>query len=171
MVQPAAQTLVRAQLERPAGFDFAAVLEGAPVLSPDGQQIVFVASKDASAIPSVRANVDRFLPGLNGPPTTNRRFAADDDVDLYAEVYGAMENSAVKTVLTVRNDVGEVVRAKTLKPFPSDKCLAGIRCLAVSVMGALSNHDDGSYILSLSAEQGTSSTAREVRLIRSSPQP
>jgi Tol biopolymer transport system component len=41
-----AQTLVRAQLERPAGFDFATVLEGAPVLSPDGQQIVFVASKD-----------------------------------------------------------------------------------------------------------------------------
>jgi Tol biopolymer transport system component len=41
-----AHTLVRAQLEPPAGYSFATVLEGAPVLSPDGQQIVFVASKD-----------------------------------------------------------------------------------------------------------------------------
>jgi eukaryotic-like serine/threonine-protein kinase len=41
-----ARTLVRAQLEPPAGFNFATVLSGAPVLSPDGQQIVFVAVKD-----------------------------------------------------------------------------------------------------------------------------
>jgi len=41
-----AQQLVWAQIERPAGFDFAFVLYGAPVVSPDGQQIAFVASKD-----------------------------------------------------------------------------------------------------------------------------
>src|SRR3984893_10641011 len=41
-----AQMLFRAQLERPASFNFATVLDGAPVLSPDGQQIAFVASKD-----------------------------------------------------------------------------------------------------------------------------
>jgi len=41
-----AQKLVRAQIERPVGFDFAFVLSGAPVVSPDGQQIAFVASKE-----------------------------------------------------------------------------------------------------------------------------
>jgi eukaryotic-like serine/threonine-protein kinase len=41
-----AQQLVRAQVEKPAGFDFAFVLAGAPVVSPDGQRIAFVASKD-----------------------------------------------------------------------------------------------------------------------------
>jgi len=41
-----AQKLVRAQIERPAGFDFTNVLNGAPVLSPDGQQIAFVALKN-----------------------------------------------------------------------------------------------------------------------------
>jgi len=41
-----AQMLFRAQLERPASFNFATVLDGAPVLSPDGQQVAFVASKD-----------------------------------------------------------------------------------------------------------------------------
>jgi Tol biopolymer transport system component len=41
-----AQQMVRAQIERPAAFDFADVFTGAPVVSPDGQQIVFVASKD-----------------------------------------------------------------------------------------------------------------------------
>jgi Tol biopolymer transport system component/predicted Ser/Thr protein kinase len=41
-----AQKLVRAQIERPVGFDFRFVLDGAPAVSPDGQQIAFVASKD-----------------------------------------------------------------------------------------------------------------------------
>jgi serine/threonine protein kinase/dipeptidyl aminopeptidase/acylaminoacyl peptidase len=41
-----AQMLFRAQLEQPQSFNFTAVLEGAPVLSPDGQQVAFVASKD-----------------------------------------------------------------------------------------------------------------------------
>ena len=41
-----AQQLVRAQIERPGAYDFAFVMYGAPVLSPDGQQIAFVASKD-----------------------------------------------------------------------------------------------------------------------------
>jgi len=42
-----AQQLVRAQIERPAGFDFGPVFNGAPVLSPDGQQIALVALKDS----------------------------------------------------------------------------------------------------------------------------
>src|SRR5271169_1229239 len=37
-----AQQLVRAQIERPGAYDFSFVLNGAPVLSPDGQQIAFV---------------------------------------------------------------------------------------------------------------------------------
>jgi Tol biopolymer transport system component/predicted Ser/Thr protein kinase len=41
-----AQKLVRAQIGRPAGFDFEPVFNGAPVVSPDGQQIAFVALKD-----------------------------------------------------------------------------------------------------------------------------
>jgi eukaryotic-like serine/threonine-protein kinase len=41
-----AQQLLRAQIMQPAGYDFAIVLNGAPVLSPDGQQIAFVASKE-----------------------------------------------------------------------------------------------------------------------------
>jgi len=41
-----AQQLVRAQIERPAGFDFADVTFGAPMLSPDGLQIAFLALKD-----------------------------------------------------------------------------------------------------------------------------
>ena len=41
-----AQQLVRAQIGQPAGFDFDSVLTGAPVLSPDGQQIAFTASKE-----------------------------------------------------------------------------------------------------------------------------
>jgi Tol biopolymer transport system component len=41
-----AQQLVRAQIDRPAGFDFDSVMVGAPALSPDGQQVAFVASKD-----------------------------------------------------------------------------------------------------------------------------
>jgi eukaryotic-like serine/threonine-protein kinase len=45
-----AQTLVRAQVERPSDFDFADVLSGAPVVSPDGQQIAFVAVKDTKGI-------------------------------------------------------------------------------------------------------------------------
>jgi Tol biopolymer transport system component/predicted Ser/Thr protein kinase len=45
-----AQQLVRAQITQPAAFDFALVLSGAPVLSPDGQQIAFVASKDNKTI-------------------------------------------------------------------------------------------------------------------------
>jgi len=45
-----AQKLVRAQMDRPAGFDFALVLDGAPVVSPDGQQIAFVALKENKSI-------------------------------------------------------------------------------------------------------------------------
>jgi Tol biopolymer transport system component len=41
-----ARQLMRVQVERPAGFDFAFVLSGAPMVSPDGRQIAFVASKD-----------------------------------------------------------------------------------------------------------------------------
>jgi hypothetical protein len=41
-----AQQLVRAQIERPAAFDFAFVISGAPMVSPDGQQIAFVALKN-----------------------------------------------------------------------------------------------------------------------------
>ena len=41
-----AQQLVRAQIERPGPYDFSFVLNGAPVLSPDGQQIAFVVLKD-----------------------------------------------------------------------------------------------------------------------------
>lgn len=40
-----AQKLVRAQIEQPSGYDFANVIVGAPVLSPDGQQVAFIASK------------------------------------------------------------------------------------------------------------------------------
>ncbi|MBV8772731.1 MAG: serine/threonine-protein kinase, partial [Deltaproteobacteria bacterium] len=40
-----AQQLVRAQIQRPAGFDFDFVFSGAPAVSPDGQQIAFVAVK------------------------------------------------------------------------------------------------------------------------------
>jgi Tol biopolymer transport system component len=42
----AAQQLVRARIEQPAGFDFASVIYGPPTVSPDGQQVAFVASKD-----------------------------------------------------------------------------------------------------------------------------
>ena len=45
-----AQKLVRAQMDRPVGFDFALVLDGAPVVSPDGQQIAFVALKENKSI-------------------------------------------------------------------------------------------------------------------------
>jgi Tol biopolymer transport system component/predicted Ser/Thr protein kinase len=44
-----AQELVRVQVERPAGLDFSPVLNGAPVISPDGRQIAFVASKNAKS--------------------------------------------------------------------------------------------------------------------------
>ena len=42
-----ARQLVQAQIARPAGLDFAMILNGAPALSPDGQRIAFVASKDS----------------------------------------------------------------------------------------------------------------------------
>jgi Tol biopolymer transport system component len=45
-----AQKLVRAQIERPAGFDFAFVISGAPVVSPDGQRIAFIALKDNKGV-------------------------------------------------------------------------------------------------------------------------
>ena len=53
---------VRASIERPAGVDFASVLRGAPALSPDGQQVAFVAQRgkeikslnDADAVILVR---------------------------------------------------------------------------------------------------------------------
>jgi Tol biopolymer transport system component/predicted Ser/Thr protein kinase len=45
-----AEQLVRVQVEPPAGFDFDFVLSGAPALSPDGQQIAFVALKDGKSI-------------------------------------------------------------------------------------------------------------------------
>jgi eukaryotic-like serine/threonine-protein kinase len=45
-----AQKLVQAQIERPSGFDFALVVDGPPVISPDGQKIAFVALKDNKAI-------------------------------------------------------------------------------------------------------------------------
>ena len=58
-----AQTLVRAQIERPSGFDFADVVSGAPVVSPDGQQIAFVAVKDAKGIVFVqRLNTGKAEP-------------------------------------------------------------------------------------------------------------
>jgi Tol biopolymer transport system component len=44
-----AEKLTRAQIEKPAGFDFASVVDGPPALSPDGQQIAFVAVKDTKA--------------------------------------------------------------------------------------------------------------------------
>ncbi len=44
-----AQELVRAQIDRPAGFDFDSVMKGAPALSPDGQQVAFVALKDGKS--------------------------------------------------------------------------------------------------------------------------
>jgi Tol biopolymer transport system component len=59
----AAQQLVRAEIAQPAGFDFAIVLFGAPVLSPDGQQIAFVASKDGkNAIFVQRLNTGKAEP-------------------------------------------------------------------------------------------------------------
>jgi len=45
-----AQQLVRAEIAQPAGFDFSEVIFGAPALSPDGQQIAFVASKDGKDV-------------------------------------------------------------------------------------------------------------------------
>ena len=45
-----AQQLVRAQIDRPLGFDFDSVLSGAPVLSPEGQQIAFSGLKDGKGI-------------------------------------------------------------------------------------------------------------------------
>jgi len=41
-----AQQLVRAQIERPEGLDLAFVINGAPAVSADGQQIAFLAVKD-----------------------------------------------------------------------------------------------------------------------------
>jgi serine/threonine-protein kinase len=37
---------MRAQITQPEGFEFAPVIFGAPMISPDGQQIAFVASKE-----------------------------------------------------------------------------------------------------------------------------
>jgi len=42
----AAQQLVRAQIAQPEGFEFAAILFGAPAISPDGRQIALVALKN-----------------------------------------------------------------------------------------------------------------------------
>jgi serine/threonine protein kinase/Tol biopolymer transport system component len=44
-----AEKLTRAQIEKPAGFNFASVVDGPPVLSPDGQQIAFIGLKDTKA--------------------------------------------------------------------------------------------------------------------------
>src|ERR1039458_7849646 len=64
-----AQTLVRAQIERPSSFDFADVVSGPPVVSPDGQQIAFVAVKDAKGIIFVqRLNTGKAEP-LTGTET------------------------------------------------------------------------------------------------------
>jgi len=41
-----AQRLLQAQMEQPAGAEFALVVSGAPVLSPDAQQFAFVALKE-----------------------------------------------------------------------------------------------------------------------------
>jgi eukaryotic-like serine/threonine-protein kinase len=41
-----AQQLVRAKIEPPAGYEFAFVVTGSAALSPDGQQIAFLAGKD-----------------------------------------------------------------------------------------------------------------------------
>ncbi len=58
-----AQQLVRAQIERPGGFDFRFVLDGPPAVSPDGQQIAFVASKDnRSAIVVQRLSTEKAEP-------------------------------------------------------------------------------------------------------------
>ena len=40
-----AQQPVHASIEQPTGFDFAPIMAGAPVLSPDGEQIAFIALK------------------------------------------------------------------------------------------------------------------------------
>ncbi len=40
-----AQQMVRASIEEPAGLEFAAVVPGPPALSPDGQQVAFIAHK------------------------------------------------------------------------------------------------------------------------------
>jgi eukaryotic-like serine/threonine-protein kinase len=45
-----AQQLLRAQIVQPSGYDFAIVLNGAPVLSPDAQQIAFVGIKENKTI-------------------------------------------------------------------------------------------------------------------------
>ena len=47
-----AQQLVHANLQPPAGFDFVYVVDGAPVLSPDGQQLAFVGSKKGTPLAS-----------------------------------------------------------------------------------------------------------------------
>ena len=41
-----ARQVVRAQMARPPGYEFAFVLTGAPVLSPDGQRLALIASKN-----------------------------------------------------------------------------------------------------------------------------
>jgi eukaryotic-like serine/threonine-protein kinase len=45
-----AQRLVRAQIDQPASFEFAITVDGAPVISPDGQQIAFLAVKDSRSL-------------------------------------------------------------------------------------------------------------------------
>jgi serine/threonine protein kinase len=65
-----AQKLVRAQIERPAGFDFTFVFDGAPEMSPDGQQIAFVASKDDK---STIILVQRLSTGKAEPLIAQRR--------------------------------------------------------------------------------------------------
>ncbi len=42
-----AEQLLRAEIEKPAGAEFVPILFGPPVISPDAQQIAFVASKDS----------------------------------------------------------------------------------------------------------------------------
>jgi Tol biopolymer transport system component len=49
-----AQLILRARIQQPAGLDFAFVLGGPPALSPDGQQLAFVAAKP-TAVPSGRS--------------------------------------------------------------------------------------------------------------------
>src|SRR5271168_1308692 len=49
-----AQQLVRAQIERPEGLDFGYAISGAPALSPDGQQIAFLATKENKQILAVQ---------------------------------------------------------------------------------------------------------------------
>ena len=64
-----AQQLVRAKIEPPAGYEFTFVINGSAAVSPDGQQIAFLASKDGRRtlfVQRLSTGKAEPLPGTDG---------------------------------------------------------------------------------------------------------